>query len=70
MALLVIAGGLTVRRKLRSSRRASALSDEMVRRIEKEGCIRVDLPEPLDLDEVRQEEDEFWSQTWDLPEEM
>lgn len=70
MALLAVAGGLLARRKLRAGRRKSVLSDDMVRRIEEEGRLRVDVPEPLDLDEIREEEDEFWAQTWDKPEEL
>jgi hypothetical protein len=70
MALLVVAGGLAARRKLRATWRKSVLSDDMVQRIEKKGRLRVDVPEPLDLDEIREEEDEFWAQTWDLPEEL
>jgi hypothetical protein len=70
MALLVVAGGLAVRRKLRAGREKPSLSDDMVQRIEKEGRLHIDLPEPLHLDEIREEEDEFWAQTWDLPEEL
>ncbi len=66
LALLTIAGGLAVRRRLR--RRDSALDDDMVRRIEEEGRLDWEAPEPLDLEEIREEEDAFWEQTWDEPE--
>ncbi len=67
--LIVVA---VVVRLLRSQARADrgSVSDEMVRQIEHRGTLRVEDPEPLDLDGVRAEEDAFWSETWDEPEEI
>ena len=45
----------------------SALDDDMIRRIEQDGS--VDLDDPIDMDEVRLEEERFWSETWDVPDE-
>lgn len=70
IALLVLLAGLLARRRVERSKREDGLSDEMVRRIEREGSVRFEARRPLDLDEIRREEDEFWAQTWDEPEEL
>ena len=69
LALLAIAGGVLYRNRVRDyvGRRRGMVDDDMIRRIETQG--RVDVEDPLDLDEVRREEDRFWSETWDRPEE-
>lgn len=69
MALLVAASALLAYRRRHRRGKPAGLTNEMVRRIEREGSLRYELPEPLDLDEIRDEEDAFWSQTWDEPEE-
>lgn len=66
LALIVLGAGIVVRRRLRSGR--SRVTDEMVRRIEREGRIDAEDVDPLDLERIRAEEDEFWEQTWDEPE--
>ncbi|MBW3553230.1 MAG: LPXTG cell wall anchor domain-containing protein [Gemmatimonadetes bacterium] len=63
-ALLVAGAGLLVRRRM--SRLRGGLSDEAIRAIEEYGRIAVD--EPLDLDEAAEEEERFWSESWDEPE--
>lgn len=70
LALLVVAGGLAARRRVRSVRKSDSVTDDMVRRIEEEGRVSFEPREPLDLEEIRAEEDAFWSQTWDEPEEL
>lgn len=66
LALLVVVAGILARRRVRRARPDRALTDDMVRRIEEEGRLRRE--EELDLEEVREEEDRFWEQTWDEPE--
>ena len=39
----------------------------MIRRIEEQGSIEMD--EPLDFDHIREEEERFLNETWDLPDE-
>lgn len=68
MALLALAAGLAARRRIRRQTREQRLSEEMIRRIEREGEVRYESREPLDLDAIREEEDGFWEQTWDEPE--
>lgn len=71
LALLVLAAGAAVRMRVRSATRREEveLDEEMIRRIEEEGRLETDEREPLDWDEIREEEDRFWSETWDEPDE-
>ena len=66
-AVLVVLGWIGYRRRLARVREAG-LDDAMIRRIEASGRVEVD--EPLDLEEAAEEEDAFWSETWDEPEPM
>lgn len=66
-ALLVAVAGLGVRRRLQRLK-DSDLSDGAIRRIESSGRLEVD--EPLDLDEAAAEEERFWDESWDEPEPM
>lgn len=66
-ALLVAVAGLGVRRRLQRLK-DSDLSDGAIRRIESTGRLEVD--EPLDLDEAAAEEERFWDESWDEPEPM
>ena len=45
------------------------MTDEVVRQIETVGRVDAEDVDPLDMERVRAEEDEFWAQTWDEPEE-
>lgn len=67
IGLLALAAGLLARRKVRDATRSRGLTDDMVRRIETRGRLEWE-DEELDLEEIRAEEDEFWSRTWDEPE--
>ena len=70
--LSVLTVAAVIVRLLRSQARPGpeSVTDEMVRQIERRGTLRVEEREPLDIDDVRAEEDGFWSETWDEPEEM
>ena len=67
MAVLVVAAGILVRRGERGGR---GLSDDLVRQIEATGRIDREDIDPLDVDDIRSEEDDFWAQDWDEPEEL
>ena len=69
LAVLVALVGWEVRRKLREQTRAG-VTDDVVRRIETVGRVDAEDVEPVDLEQARREEDEFWAQTWDEPEEL
>jgi hypothetical protein len=66
IALLAAAAVFVNRRKVRDYLDGrSRLDDDMIRRIEEQGSIEIE--EPLDLEQVREEEERFWSETWDVP---
>lgn len=71
LAGLAVAAGFSVhtRRREALASRSPVLDDEAVRRILETGELSVDEDEPLDLTEIEQEEERFWSESWDEPEE-
>ena len=68
LALLVAVAGWRIRHRLRDRTR-SGVTDEIVHQVETLGRVDAEDVEPIDLERVRDEEDEFWAQTWDEPEE-
>ncbi len=62
---LVFAAWVGYRRRLRRLRERE-LSDAAIRQIEASGRVEVD--EPLDLEEASEEEERFWGESWDEPE--
>ena len=68
LCILAAAGAVANRRRIRDYIGGrGGLDDDMVRRIEQEGTL--ELEDPTDLEEVRREEERFWSETWDVPDE-
>lgn len=67
LAVLVAVAGWRVRDRLRRKAR-SGMTDEIVHQIETLGRVDAEDVEPLDLEEARAGEDEFWAQNWDEPE--
>jgi hypothetical protein len=69
LGLLAVAAGLMYRSRLTRVIRSGepVLTDDMIRQIEDRG--RVDVEEPLDLDEIEEEEARFWEEPWDEPDE-
>ncbi len=63
---------ISTRRRIRKSMEVPPprIDEDDIRRIEEEGALFADGPEPLDLEEISREEDEFWRETWDEPEEL
>ena len=68
LAVLAAVAGWKVRHRLRRQTR-SGVTDEIVHQIETHGRVDAEDVEPVDLEGARAEEDEFWAQTWDEPEE-
>ncbi|HZD03513.1 MAG TPA: hypothetical protein VE173_01305 [Longimicrobiales bacterium] len=67
-AALLVAAALRLRSRLRRARegRDPMVDDDVLRRIIEEGVVRTDEDEPLDLDEIREEERRFWEgEEWD-----
>jgi len=63
---LAVVGYVLGRHRFYERRRDASLDDDAIRRIEAGGNVEVD--EPLDLDEAREEEERFWDEDWDEPE--
>ncbi len=63
---------ICMRRRIRKSIEVPPprIDEDDIRRIEEEGSLLTDDPEPLDLEQIGREEDEFWKETWDEPEEL
>lgn len=71
LGILALSGGFiyTATRSRGLGPPAHGLSDDMVRQIEAAGYIDVD--EPLDLEEIQEEEERFWEEApWEEPEEF
>ena len=71
LTALVIAAAILwrLRLKRRLEVRDPRVDDDAVRAILETGMLRDDTPEPLDLDDIEEEERRFWSESWDEPEE-
>jgi hypothetical protein len=67
LILLVLVAGWRARDRLRRMKHGPSISDDMVRDIETRGT--VDVEEPLDYDEIAREEQRFFEETWDEPDE-
>jgi hypothetical protein len=69
VGVLAVFAGLVYRTRLNAAIGSSdpLLSDDMVRQIEESGWVEVD--EPLDLEEIQEEEARFWEEPWDEPDE-
>jgi hypothetical protein len=67
--MLTVVVVLHYRRRAASSAQDSLLTDDMIRQIEQQGRLDLEDEEPLDLDEIRELEEQFWEESWDEPEE-
>ena len=68
--LAFLAGvGLRVRLRERLWARGPFVDDDAVRQILDVGVLGTDEDEPLDFDDIAEEERRFWSESWDEPEE-
>lgn len=64
---LALTASLAYRARLNRATGGRELSDEMVRQIEESGWVEVD--EPLDHEEIQEEEARFWEEPWEEPDE-
>jgi len=68
LASLTIAAGVTLRqRRIAAFQRRPVVDDRVVEQIITEGKVWLDDDEPLDLEEIDDEEERFWSERWDEP---
>lgn len=68
-SVLAIVAGILYLRRLRAlgARKRFRVDDDIVREIEESGRVEVD--EPLDMEDIRDEEERFWrDQPWEEPE--
>ena len=67
-ALLAVAAGVTLHvRRRHAYRRVPVVDDALVEQIIERGEVYIDDDDPLDLDAIDDEEERFWSETWDEP---
>ena len=72
LGLLAAVAWYSVRSRLRSSLRSQPVEvdDEAIAQILEEGVLASDEDDPLDLEHIRKEEENFWEKTWDEAEEL
>lgn len=72
LTILVMAAALRmyVRRKELFTSNLPVLDDNAIETIMEIGELRTDEDEPLDLEEIDEEEERFWRESWDQPEEL
>lgn len=72
LSTLVVAAGLKTHAHRRAVLAAAlpSIDDDAVRAIVETGALSIEVDEPLDLREIGEEEERFWSERWDEPEEM
>ena len=66
--LVFVAGAALIHRRRAELHAHSILDDDQIRQIEEFGTVAVD-DEPLDFEEIEEEEERFWAESWDEPEE-
>lgn len=71
LSALVVTAGLKsyARRRAVLAAGLPSIDDDAIRTIVETGALTIDVDEPLDLREIGEEEDRFWSESWDEPEE-
>lgn len=69
LAALTLAAGVTLlaRRREAFRPREPRVDDDLIEQIIERGEVYVDEDEPLDLEEIDDEEERFWSESWDEP---
>lgn len=69
LAALTLAAGVTLlaRRRDAFGSRGPLVDDDVIEQIIERGEVVVDEDEPLDLEEIDDEEERFWSESWDEP---
>lgn len=71
LGVMALVGGLAVRIGMRERpwSRGPVVDDDAVRRILETGTLATEEDEPLDLDDIAEQERRFKSETWDEPDE-
>jgi hypothetical protein len=71
LTVLAFAAGVSLRTKLRDriSGTLPVIDDATVEEILRSGTVATSEDEPLDLGDIDEEEQKFWSESWDEPDE-
>jgi hypothetical protein len=71
LTVLAFAAGVSLRTKLRDRISATlpVIDDAAVEEILRSGTVTTSEDEPLDLGDIDEEEQKFWSESWDEPDE-
>lgn len=72
VGILLVVAWLSVRARLRRALAAESVKvdDDAVAQILEDGVLSTSEDEPLDLEHIQKEEESFWEETWDEPEEV
>lgn len=72
LGILAAVAWYSVRARLRRSLRSQTVEvdDDAIAQILEDGVLATDEDDPLDLEHIRREEDDFWEKTWDEAEEL
>lgn len=72
LGVLAAVAWYSVRARLRRSLRTRAVEvdDEAIAQILEDGVLATDEDDPLDLEHIREEEENFWKKPWDEAEEL
>jgi hypothetical protein len=67
LGVLVVYAWISMRRRIRKEVVVPPprIVEDDIRRIVEEGALLTDDPEPLDLEQIAKDEDEFWNESWD-----
>jgi hypothetical protein len=71
LTALVVVSFVSLRTRLRRrlEQKRPRVDDDAIRRIVQTGRLASEEDEPLDMEEIEEEERRFWSESWDEPEE-
>ena len=72
LGILAAVAWYSVRFRLRRSLRTQRVEgdEEAIAKILEDGVLATDEDDPLDLEHIRREEESFWEESWDEPEEF
>ena len=71
LTVLVVTAGVSLRMQLRSrgEKNRPSVDDAAIEEILATGALTTDEDSPLNIEQIDDEEQKFWSQTWDEPDE-
>ncbi len=72
LGIFLVVAWLSVRARFRRALADESVKvdDDAVAQILEDGVLSTSEDEPLDLEQIQKEEESFWEETWDEPEEL